>query len=72
MTVDDVRRRLRSARAGAAADASIKLVRQARAASPDRLARPGVPREAPAPARVIACEQCRRHGSTFESRHRAD
>jgi hypothetical protein len=72
MTVDDVRRRLRGARTGVADGASIKLVRQARAAPPDAVARPGPNREAAAPERVIACEQCRRHGSTFESRHRAD
>jgi hypothetical protein len=71
-TVDEVRRRLRSARAGIAADASIKLAGQARATTPDAIARPGPNREAAPPARVIACEQCRRRGSTFESRHRAD
>jgi hypothetical protein len=72
MTVDDVRRRLRSARAGIAADASIALVRQAKTAPPDAITRARPDREAAAPARVVECEQCRRHGSTFESHRRAD
>jgi hypothetical protein len=72
MTVDDVRRRLRRARAGVAAGASIRLVQHPKAASPEALTHATPDRAAAAPARVIACERCRRHGSTFESRHRAD
>jgi hypothetical protein len=72
MTVDDVRRRLRRARAGVAAGASIKLVRPANAVAPGAATQANAMPGAKPPVRVIACERCRRHGSIFESRHRAD
>jgi len=70
MTVEERRGRERGARGGTGA--SLKPVRHAKAASP-AIARPANPhRDATAPGRVTACEQCHRRGSAYESRHRAD
>ena len=72
MTVDEVRRRLRHARAGISADASIKLVQPPKSVPPHGVTPASVNREQAPRAPAMACDQCRQRGPESESRHRAD